>query len=200
MDDQRKAWNDLYRTQGRQWRGIADVDVPFAPGDKVLDVGCGNGKTSAALMEMGCIVTGMDFSEEAVEHCARSFPDMRSVCASATSLPFEDNEFDGVVMVHVLEHLTSDEIAAAAAEAFRVLKNNGILFIRSFSANDMRSGSMNENSISLRGNGIRYTYRSEDELADAFRMFDVVSLGTVEKRTKFGTTRSRIEGLFTKKP
>jgi len=191
---QREAWNLVYKQQGRVWRGVSDLTFPFREGDSVLDVGCGNGKSSAALIASGCKVTGADFSDEAVDICSAQIPDMRCVCASATSLPFGDREFDGVVMIHILEHLTAEEADLAISEAVRVLKPEGKIFVRSFSRDDMRSSEGN----GIKGNGIRYKYFTEDEIKSMFSGLSVLSLSTCIRRTKFGGTRSHIEGIFQK--
>jgi len=192
--DQKDAWNLVYRQQGRVWRGISDATFPFGSGDSVLDIGCGNGKSSAALVASGFVVSGVDISEEAVERCSALVPEMRCVCASATSLPFADGEFDGVVMIHVLEHLTAEEAGTAVAEAARVLRPEGKIFVRSFSKDDMRSSE----GDGVKGNGILYRYFSADGIKEMFSSLSAVSLSVVEQRTKFGGTRSRIEGIFQK--
>ena len=141
MEDQIRKWDDLYRTQKRAWRGVTNIgSVPFDEGSSVLELGCGNGKTLAALRDAGYRVTGVDFSQEAV-NASRSLlgedTDLR--CASVLDLPFEDEYFDGVVMFHVLEHITSEQERQASSEIFRVMKPGSRLMLKSFSPGDMRS-------------------------------------------------------------
>lgn len=199
MNDQIEAWNELYGNQKRQWRGMSDIEFPFTKGSSVIEIGCGNGKTSAALLEKGFEVTGIDFSENAINHCAETFPEMRSVCASSTALPFADREFDGAVLVHILEHLDDDELKATVEEVRRVLKENGKVLVRAFTEDDMRHG----NGIRINGfdvrNGIRYRYFSEKDIKKLFSDFDPASVRTMTQSTKFGEIRSRIEGVFEKK-
>jgi len=194
--EQKDAWNSLYRSQGRQWRGISDIPRIFADGNHILDVGCGNGKTSVALMEMGCNVTGMDFSEEAVMFCYEKFQEMKVTCGSVTSIPFSDGMFDGITAVHVFEHLTDSEMDDAVTELYRVLKPDGKIFFRSFSVNDMRAKG---NIDDVRGNGIRYRYFTEDEVSNVFGIFNILSLELVETKTKFGDMRSRVEAVLEKR-
>ncbi|MBN1297585.1 methyltransferase domain-containing protein [bacterium] len=40
--------------------------APLRPGDTVLDVGCGNGRHMAAMLAMGCCVTGCDLSADLI--------------------------------------------------------------------------------------------------------------------------------------
>ena len=117
------------------------------------------------------------------------------MCASATSLPFGNGEFDGVVMIHILEHLADDEAESAVSEAARVLRSGGTVFVRSFSRDDMRSPA---EGTEIKGNGVRYRYFTENEIKELFRGLSVVSLSTVRQTTKFGGVRSRVEGVFLK--
>ncbi|MBE6525443.1 MAG: class I SAM-dependent methyltransferase [Thermoplasmata archaeon] len=202
MEDQIRKWDDLYRTQKRAWRGVTNIgSVPFDEGSSVLELGCGNGKTLAALRDAGYRVTGVDFSQEAV-NASRSLlgedTDLR--CASVLDLPFEDEYFDGVVIFHVLEHITSEQERQASSEIFRVMKPGSRLMLKSFSPGDMRSekGERIDSSSVIRGNGILYKYRTEDEIIEVFRDFKPESIRTVVEDTRFGTQRSRIEAVFLK--
>ena len=192
MKDQQEAWDSFYSERNRPWRGTSQLNVPFGSGQHILDVGCGNGKTSAALLEMGCTVTGVDISQNAVNQCSEALK-MNAVCSSCTKLPFGNKEFDGIVFVHVLEHLTDDEINDTMKEAERVLNDDGLVFLRVFTKDDMRS----QNS-DVR-NGILYRYFDESEVKGILSEFSVVRMETITQRTKFGTVRSRIEVLFRKK-
>ncbi|MDR0778745.1 MAG: methyltransferase domain-containing protein [Methanomassiliicoccaceae archaeon] len=201
MPSQKDAWNELYRSQSRPWKGVVTTKTqfPFAKGDKILDLGCGNGKTSLALIEEGYDVTGADISEAAVETCMKLYGSrMRTICASASSMPLNDMEMDGAVMIHILEHLDNDELNAAVKELHRILKGDAKVFVRVFHKDDMRSDKgerIDENTV-VRGNGIRYRYFTEDDLRNAFSGFHETSMIRVNERTKFNENRSRIEAVF----
>ncbi len=201
--DQREAWESFYEDNHRPWRGVSDIgDVPFPPGGKVLEVGCGNGKTAVAMSKKGYSVVAVDFSESAVRMCRDTIPDAGEfVCASFTSLPFDDSSFDGAIAFHVLEHLTDDELSIAVKELERVLKDGSHLLIKCFAKGDMRSekGERVDDSTYIRGNGILYHYFEEQELVSRFSLFKVSSIMTVEDRTRFGTVRRRIEADLVKK-
>ena len=153
----------------------------------------GNGKTTSTLLDMGYEVTGIDFSEKAVEYCRSFFGNAAEFrTASATDLPFDDGSFDYVTCVHVLEHLTDEELETAVSEISRVLLPGGYVFVRSFTADDMRSAKRAEGDI-------RYIYREPDEMAGFFGNLEVISSEKVEEATRFGTVRSRTECLFAKR-
>jgi ubiquinone/menaquinone biosynthesis C-methylase UbiE len=195
------AWNEFYRTQSRPWKGVVKTQTPFpfVKGNKILDIGCGNGKTSMALMEEGYDVTGIDISEAAVQTCIKLYGNrMTAVCASATSVPLNDGAMDGAVLIHTLEHLDDDELREAMNELYRILKWNAKIFVRVFHKDDMRSDKgerIDENTV-VRGNGIRYRYFTEDDLRGAFSDFNEVSIIRVNDRTRFNENRSRIAAVF----
>jgi len=199
---QKDAWNQFYGSNPRPWRGTISnkIRFPFRKGDLVLDIGCGTGKTSSALIEEGYRVIGVDISDVATDICRRMYGDKMSViCTSADSIPIDPYSVDGIVMIHVLEHMNEDELKASADEAYRILSCGGKMFVRVFHKDDMRSGK--GESIDggiVRGNGIRYRYFTEDELRNVFKRFSEVSTERIEERTKFNEIRSRIEAVFEK--
>ena len=198
--DQTDRWNDLYRSQTRAWRGVTDLgELPFDECARILEVGCGNGKTMAALIERGFRVTGVDFSSEAVDACRRILGNDADVrCASVLDLPFDDGEFDGATAFHVLENLDPGDVPKAVSELARVCKEGSFVKARVFSAGDLRSdkGERASDDTVVRGNGIRYRYFTEDSLRDCFDGRECVSIRSYSEATRFGGSRSRIEAVF----
>ena len=92
---------------------------------RILDVGCGTGATLRALSSFG-EVHGVEPDPGAVAHClARGLSTV--VEGRAEQLPFEDNSFDVVVALDVLEHLEDDR--RAMLEMKRVLREGGTLVL-----------------------------------------------------------------------
>lgn len=113
-------------------RPVLLAGLELAPGERVLEVGCGVGAVlgELAAAEPTLQLTGLDRSAEQVAG-ARQHLDARGVQASliqgdALALPFADGSFDRVVMVWVLEHLANEPMRLAALrEARRVLRPGG---------------------------------------------------------------------------
>jgi SAM-dependent methyltransferase len=91
------------------------------PGERVLDVGCGQGELMQVYADAGCEVTGVEIDPQLVAaHRAGG----RSVeLGTAESLPFADGSFDRVVCSVVLPY--TDE-RRAVAEWARVLRPRGL--------------------------------------------------------------------------
>ena len=111
--------------------------VEVRPGCRILDIGCGTGRhTAAAFRVPGALVVGLDPSLPDL-HATRRRLDLHErlgqhgggrwhLCAgSGLQLPFASARFDLAVCAEVLEHIP--EHAAALSEIHRVLVPGGAL-------------------------------------------------------------------------
>ncbi|MDO5862270.1 MAG: class I SAM-dependent methyltransferase [Thermoplasmata archaeon] len=189
---QEDVWDSFYRSNGRAWRGSCRLPDPLSGEGDALDIGCGSGKSTSTLIEMGYRVTGTDLSGEAVALCGERFGSQGTfVKGDVLSLPFEDGSFDYAVAVHVLEHVPDGSLAQAFSEIARVLRPGGFLFVRDFAPGDLRADSRKDNEI-------EYFHRTPEEILAFADGFSVVSKDLVEERTRFGAVRRRSELLFKK--
>lgn len=100
-------------------------------GQKVLDVGCGNGYILSKYAKEKAEVYGVDITPTAVELCEKRFS-YKGLSgnfqeANAEELPFADNTFDCICSMGVLHHVPDTE--KAVSEIFRVLKPGGKLIV-----------------------------------------------------------------------
>jgi ubiquinone/menaquinone biosynthesis C-methylase UbiE len=102
--------------------------LQFAPGDRVIDLGCGSGRSILWNAASGASFTGVDVSPF-FAHEARATADL--ALADLRQLPFADGSFTKAYALDVLEHLSPDALDAMLAEAARVLAPGGALFVYS---------------------------------------------------------------------
>lgn len=112
--------------------GMAFARATKPTGLKVMDVGCGDGYSTAVLKAMGWDATGVDLSVDKVRY-AQEERGVRAVACvlGREPLPFADGEFDAIFSSHVAEHF--DELDSALEDCVRVLRVGGFgLFIVPF--------------------------------------------------------------------
>jgi len=110
-----QVWDpDRYATHARF---VSDLGAPVVelldprPGERVLDVGCGDGALTEKLVEDGCRVVAVDSSPEQVRAARQRGIDAR--VADVTALDF-DAEFDAVFSNAVLHWIRDPDAALAA--------------------------------------------------------------------------------------
>lgn len=101
-----------------------DVARHFAPGSRILDIGCG----TAWLSEQFPDYVGLDNFESTVAKAREQGIDVR-LADLEHELPIGDAEFDGVVLKDVLEHLLDP--VRLVSEVRRVLRPGGRVFASS---------------------------------------------------------------------
>jgi SAM-dependent methyltransferase len=117
---------DHWWYRGRRRFLRAELDrLPLAPAARLLDAGCGSGRTLDELAGYGR-VSGIDLSPEAVAAARRRGHDDVHV-ARAEELPFADATFDVVTCLDVVEHTPDDR--ATLAELRRVTRPGGLLLV-----------------------------------------------------------------------
>jgi 2-polyprenyl-3-methyl-5-hydroxy-6-metoxy-1,4-benzoquinol methylase len=97
-----------------------------ASGERVLDLGCGDGAFAAELLNAGCAVTMADVAQEALRRARARAPGAEAVMlAEGAALPFAEDAFDVVWAGEVLEHVA--DVVGLLAEVRRVLRWGGSL-------------------------------------------------------------------------
>ena len=123
------------------WRGLPEgfepSDLPVrrrflldrvGAGERVLDVGCGEGRFAAELADAGARVVGVDVAEEPLRRGRATYPqlDLRLV-APEGPWPFTDSGFDVVWAGETIEHVA--DTAGWLSEVRRVLRSGGSLLL-----------------------------------------------------------------------
>lgn len=107
----------------RRWRRRAVRDLH----GNVLDVACGTGDMVQELQKRGCLVTGVDLSEEMLTIAKSKAPTATYMIADAEHLPFENDCFDAVTCAFGVRNFV--HLEQGLGEMLRVLKPGGRMVI-----------------------------------------------------------------------
>ncbi|USQ86302.1 class I SAM-dependent methyltransferase [Streptomyces phaeoluteigriseus] len=95
-----------------------------APGPRVLDLGAGTGKLTAALVALGADVTAVEPDPAMLTELRRALPAVRALRGSAEAIPLPDASVDAVLAGNAMHWF---DMAVAGPEVARVLAPGGIL-------------------------------------------------------------------------
>lgn len=131
---QEKIW-DYYQNEGGEYDYFSEARQRFMlkylePGQSVLNVGVGVGSLERLALHKGINIFALDPSQGAIEKLKKAL-DLgdRAQTGYAQTMPFDDGQFDAVVMSEVLEHLDDGTLQASLCEVLRVLKPGGFVLI-----------------------------------------------------------------------
>jgi len=113
-----KNWKKFYEKEGGFKRFIPEYDsnekhrvnlvmflMPKEKVDMVLDVGCGDGYLCYQFNKKIKNVCGIDFAENRVKYAKSKFPEIEFVQGDIYNLPIQNNSYDIITCVEVLEHI-----------------------------------------------------------------------------------------------
>jgi ubiquinone/menaquinone biosynthesis C-methylase UbiE len=99
-----------------------------SPGQRVLEIGCGNGDLLASLNPTEGI--GVDFSEQMLHAAQKRYPDLSFVCGDAHTVELEST-FDAIILNDLLNDIW--DVQALIANLYRYCHNGTIIIINAYS-------------------------------------------------------------------
>jgi len=127
-----KAYESLWSQKSDKikiYRGLRrDVTARLVSGgERLLDMGCGDGAFGTLVKNKYREVYGVDISPEAVQSAKKRGSKAFQVNLNSEPLPFEPNYFDTITCLDVIEHVFDPRVLIK--EIYRVLKSGGEGFI-----------------------------------------------------------------------
>jgi ubiquinone/menaquinone biosynthesis C-methylase UbiE len=189
------AWNEHYRRHGEAWRGITKINIDLK-GKRVLELGCGTGKTLKAILQrQPAGVIAVDFSEVAVRIAEKKFSKelaagnckLKVVRADCAKLPFENNSFNIIFCHHTLGAMQIKERGRCIAEMERVLVKGGKLLFEDFAVGDLREKGVEiEKNTFQKKNGIIQHFFTAGEVRGLFSRFKKVRASRRAEKVRLG--------------
>ncbi len=124
------------------------------PQAKIVDYGCGYGRTLADLSHAGFTnLVGVDFSEQMLARARLEVPGCRLIRNNGRSLPFRDDSVDLVLLFAVLTCIPpAEEQQILLSEALRVLRSGGLIYVSDLLLNDdLRNRQRYEQQVKTHG-------------------------------------------------
>lgn len=129
MNGEYKKKGEYHKNLGKKWKYYpiykAKIDFlenflrNFPKDKKILDVGCGEGILVEKFIKLDYDMVGLDlnYSSKYVKQ------------GNVLRMPFKNSEFNLILCLDLIEHLTFDEQEASLKEIKRVLKKDGLLLL-----------------------------------------------------------------------
>jgi ubiquinone/menaquinone biosynthesis C-methylase UbiE len=134
LDDVRQSYDniaeDFSRTRKSVWEEFKPLGQYAKDGDKILDLGCGNGRLVELFRGKNIEYTGIDNSQKLIEIARQKYSNVNFQFFDGLKIPFPDNHFDVVYCIAVLHHIPGIDLRQEfLREARRVLKPGGKLIL-----------------------------------------------------------------------
>ncbi|MEW6607906.1 MAG: class I SAM-dependent methyltransferase, partial [bacterium] len=112
--------------------------------NRILDLGCGNGRHLIYLAKKGFNVYGIDISQKSLQ-ITQNWLNQEGLTAelkknTLTQIPYPSEYFDVVICLGTLDHILIKEAKKGIQEIERVLTQKGILFLALRSDRDTECG------------------------------------------------------------
>jgi ubiquinone/menaquinone biosynthesis C-methylase UbiE len=123
---------EFSKTRHGFWSDLNFLIDYVKKGQKVLDLGCGNGRLLNVLRDKDICYVGVDNSEKILLEAQKQYPEYKDKFwkADALNLPFIDDEFDIIFSIAVLQHIPSKEYRLKfLKECLRTLKKDGKIIL-----------------------------------------------------------------------
>lgn len=140
MQKTRKDYNEIAEefsaTRKTMWPELADLDKYVKEGDRVLDIGCGNGKLLGYLADKkkSFSYSGLDISEKLIKiakdfYLEAELPSKEFKIFDGVNIPYPENSFDVVYCLATLPHLPGREMQIKFLENVRKTAKPGAQLI-----------------------------------------------------------------------
>ncbi len=133
-DEVQDDYNRIAEEFSNHRRGLTADILEFAKfinrGDRILDVGCGNGRLNELISEKGALYHGVDNSAGMIAMAQKLHPQANFSLIQDSILPFEDETFDKIFSLAVIHHIPSEKLRIDfLLQIKRVLKKDGLLIL-----------------------------------------------------------------------
>lgn len=123
--------SEFDQTRHHDWKEFKEFLTYIKDGDKLADLGCGNGRFYNFICDKKKIdYTGVDNSKKLLEKATKNHPKTRFVAGDLIDIPLKNNSIDVAVAIASFHHLPSKKLREKSLhEIHRILKKDGTFII-----------------------------------------------------------------------
>lgn len=166
-----KFWNNIYENHIPAW-GIKHAKILekfkkyFQKNSNILDIGCGEGRNSIYLYNLGYNVTGIDFSETAIEYALSKKSGCKFYIMDILNLKI-DKKFNVIIDFGVFHFIPDEYKKSYVDNIYNMLVDNGIYCNQS---------GRYDHELIIKGKGYVPPQLTEQEILDPFKDFKLIFL------------------------
>lgn len=173
LDNQTEYWDSV--VDSKSFTHPIDIErftSLVSKEQKILDYGCGYGRTCEELWRCGYRnIIGVDTSEKMIERGKKEFPYLSLQIISNSCLQFEDNSFDMVILFAVLTCVpTNQGQKQIIKESSRILKKGSLIYVSDYWLQDDDRN--------------RKRYERSKDVYDTYGIFEVLDGGVLRHHDK----------------
>jgi ubiquinone/menaquinone biosynthesis C-methylase UbiE len=135
-----------------------------APGERILDAGCGTGVFTIDMLSAGAHIVGLELSLPMLRWAGKKLQaqPFQIVQGNMKNLPFADNAFDKAISVTAIDFI--EDARGAVGELFRVTRRGGCIVVANL--NSLSPWAARRKAAGEKGHSIfeQVIFRSPDEM------------------------------------
>ena len=108
------------------WKDIKPLKRFATKENRILDIGCGNGRLYQLFDDLSTRFTGIDISETLINIAKEKYSEATFIVGDMRKLPFEDGSFDIAYSIAAVHHLPPEGQQEVLQEVSRVLVPGGL--------------------------------------------------------------------------
>lgn len=160
---------------------------------KILDLACAAGRDSRYFKDKKFDVVGVDLSENLLKIAKQENPDIQFLLSDMRHLPFNDNYFDGIWANAIFHHLDRKEMLHTLFEWKRILKDRGIMYLRTKMGKGLWKGVDELSNGKVR----EFTLLTKNELSEMIKKAGFIEI-TLEIQKDFTRNIHWLSGFYRK--
>lgn len=129
-ENYQKFADEFNETRKHPWPEFEWLKEYIGEGDKVLEIGCGNGRLLESLKEKNIDYTGVDFCRPLLEQARKKYKKAEFIEGDITKMHLQENEYDKIIFIAALHHIPSRKLRIKVMKNINgSLRENGFLMV-----------------------------------------------------------------------